>query len=508
MKEAFSVRKMIAKQRNVLLAALAVIGLILGLGAWGLSSAVGSSPDEDFHLASIWCGLGDREALCASTTEPGHRLIESGLNRAACYAFEPEVSAGCQSALGIFANSEVIDSTRGSFSANYPPVFYATMGIFASPDIEASVMVMRFVNVLVFAGSFIALLLLLPIQLRRTQFWMWAATVVPLGTFLIASVNPSSWAITGVGTSWIALYGFFRSSGKRQFGLGILFIFEVLIASGARADAAIYTIIGSALVIALSWRRERAFVLQLLLPFIGASIALAFYSMTLQAGVASTGLADGELDVSGRSSAGVLAANLIQLPMLWIGAFGYWGLGWLDTEMPALVWVSSVTVVIGLIFYSRKSTTRRENLALLVLGIILYALPLYVLQKGLNHVGEQVQPRYILPLIIVFAGIAFLSFARKGFSLTRLQSIFVIVLLVIANSLALFVNSKRYVSGISRSSGFSLNSNVEWWWNIPLDPMMNWFIGSIGFAVAVILGFLILAKPKNQKNEVINSLIS
>src|SRR6218665_255797 len=35
--------------------------LLLTFASWSLSSAVGSSPDDNFHLASIWCGLGDRD---------------------------------------------------------------------------------------------------------------------------------------------------------------------------------------------------------------------------------------------------------------------------------------------------------------------------------------------------------------------------------------------------------------------------------------------------------------
>ena len=32
-----------------------------------------------------------------------------------------------------------------------------------------------------------------------------------------------------------------------------------------------------------------------------------------------------------------LAYNLLNAPFLWTGAFGEWGLGWLDTGMPAIV---------------------------------------------------------------------------------------------------------------------------------------------------------------------------
>ena len=38
--------------------------LLLGLAAWALASPVGSSPDEDFHIANIYC-IAD-ESTCRS----------------------------------------------------------------------------------------------------------------------------------------------------------------------------------------------------------------------------------------------------------------------------------------------------------------------------------------------------------------------------------------------------------------------------------------------------------
>jgi hypothetical protein len=483
-----STRKILVKG-TWLWSSLALIGVVLGLGAWAFSSPVGSSPDDDFHLASIWCGLGDREGLCAPSDVPGQKRIDSGLNLASCYAFQSSLSAGCQEASGVFTNSVVIDSARGSFSSNYPPVYYASMGFLASSDIPTSALLMRFANIAVFLLSFVALWLLLPVALRRTQFWMWAATLVPLGAFLIASNNPSSWAITGVGTAWFALYGFMGARGIRSLWLGVLFMAEVLIASGARADAAVYTILGSLAVIVLTWKSSWSYLGRLTLPAVGGLVSLYFYATSLQSAVASTGLADGVLGTATRSAFGVLAINVVQVPELWIGALGYWGLGWLDTTMPGLVWVSSAGIFASLVFLMWGSLSGRRLLALASLAAILYVLPLYVLQRGLNYVGEQVQPRYLLPLIVVFAGIAFLGLAAGEKQLSPVQLWVSLFGIVIANSLALYVNTKRYVSGLDNGNGFSLETNVEWWWSIPIGPMAMWVIGSLGFALAIYGGY-------------------
>ena len=484
--------------RRRLFGLLAILGLIIGLGSWAFSSPVGASPDDDFHLASTWCGLGDRAGLCGPSETPGEKNIDAALNRASCFAFLPKVSASCQFESGIFTNPQFINSARGSFSSNYPPVFYAVNGTLASFEIQTSVLLMRLLNIIVFMASVIALWLLVTIDKRKVIFWMWAVTVVPLGMFLIASNNPSSWAITGVGTAWFALYAFFGSFGKRSFLLGALFAVEVLIASGSRADAAIYTILGSVAVIGLTFTRTKKYLLKLILPISASIVALSFYFSSQQSAVASTGLADSNLEVSERTPFGVFAINAVQLPELWVGAFGNWGLGWLDTKMPGLVWVTSAGIFVLLIALASAHLPKRRLLVAGGIVAVLYFLPLYVLQKGLNHVGEQVQPRYILPLIVMLAGVIFLTLAEKKRIFRPLHLWIAISGLFIANSLALYVNTKRYVSGLDNGSGFSLDANIEWWWSIPISPMAIWIIGSIGFGVALIFGYLISNSKTNS----------
>lgn len=467
---------------------LSIAGLFLALTAWSFSSAVGASPDDDFHLASIWCGGGDKTGLCESTGENGHRLVLPGLVQSGCFVFEPNTSAKCQIENKLFTNLELIDSTRGSFTSNYPPIYYATTSIFASSDIQTSVLIIRIFNSVFFIASLLALMFIAPRNLRKSFFWMWSLTTVPLGIFLIASTNPSSWAITAVPTSWMALYVFLTSKGRRSWFAGALFAVEVFLASGARGDAAVYTIIGSILVTFLTWTRSREFVFKLILPLVMALISYSFYANSLQSTVANSGLANNDGEVS-RSALSVLAINSVQIPELWVGAFGYWPLGWLDTQMPTLVWTITGGLFVAVAFTLLRGISRRHALVIFGLVMVLYLLPLYVLQKGLNFVGEQVQPRYLLPLIIGFAAILFLRMSDTVVSLSRWQSRLIILGIVIANTIALYVNTKRYVSGLNNGTGISIDGNIEWWWNVPFGPMALWSVGSLGFLIALSAGF-------------------
>jgi glutamate mutase epsilon subunit len=99
-----------------------------------------------------------------------------------------------------------------------------------------------------------------------------------------------------------------------------------------------------------------------------------------------------------------------------------------------------------------------------------------------------VQPRYILPLIVLLGGLLVLEVGRKRFVLGRVQSLAVVVALSGANLVALHTNIRRYVTGADVPD-WNLNSNVEWFWSGAPAPMAVWAVGSLAFAglVAVLV---------------------
>jgi hypothetical protein len=439
--------------------ALALIALM----AWALASPMGSSPDDDFHLTSIWCANASKTYDCAPGKTAATRIVPEALVRSACYIREPGKSAACQYTDFTLNPKPTVETGRGNFLGGYPPLYYATMNLFVGPNILFSVVLMRFMNILLFVGLGSALFALLP-RFRRPVFvWGWLVSTIPLGVFLVASNNPSSWAIIGVGTSWLALLGYFETTGKRKIGLGTVFVAGTLMAAGSRSDAAAYAVVGIAIVVFLTFVRNKRYLLEAILPaamvvVCGLYFLSANQFLTVVYGFSGDATATA---VSGTATSvaqqpdplSLAAFNLLNVPSLWAGVFGSWSLGWFDTDLPAVV----------------------------AMGIILIVLPVYVLTKGGDRVGVEVQPRYLLPLIVLFIGVLLLSTRGRPVRFTRGQVWLIVTTLAIVQFVSLQTDMRRYITGVGHE-GWNLDAGVQWWWNIGLSPMFVLIVGSIAYA--------------------------
>ena len=489
------VRRRLASARFNILWLAPVLALI-AVGAWVFASPLGSAPDDDFHLASIWCAGTTEASTCAPGPEAGERLVPSALLDSPCYAHQGDRSAACQGdSLEDSTSTEV--STRGNFKNNYPPVYYTVMSFFAGDDFVASALLMRIVNVILFVAMTSALFCLLPRARKPTLLSAWMITTVPLGIFLIASNNPSSWAIIGVGSAWLALLGYFESEGRRKVALGALFVVAALIASGARGDAAIYIVLSVGVVGILTFALNRRYLLSAILPVLVTVVAIAFYFSSLQSTVSVSGLGDPELDGPAPSDKfSLLATNLLNIPSLWVGIFAGdgWGLGWIDTAMPAVVSFGALAVFIAMVFTGLRDVNWRKTLAVTLVALVLWLLPAYVLTAGNNPVGHNVQPRYILPLFLVLAGLAVMTIGIDRLRLSAPQAVFSLVALAVAQSVALHANMGRYLTDAG-SSGWNLNQGIQWWWDTPVSPMTVWIAGSLAFAALVAILIREVVRP-------------
>lgn len=460
----------------------------LALSAWALASPIGASPDDDFHIASIWCANDARTELCAPVpARDDLRLVLPDVTGLSCFVSDVTVSGACKEWSKDPTPS--VEADRGNWAGAYPPVYYAVMNAFASTDVQTSALAMRLVNVALFLAFTTALAFLLPRNLRVPLIAGWTISMVPLAGYLIASNNPGSWAVIGVGSGWLAALGWFRSTGRRSWALGALTAAAVLIAAGARTDAAVFSILGLGVAAFLAFERTRAYALKLILPAALAALAAVLFLTSGYAAVAESGLTGGIPDSESRNQAAVLAFNLVSIPQLWTGSFGSWGLGWRMEVWPgfAMVEFATMAVFIGLASLGIRAMYARKAVMTMALVATLYLLPVYILTVGLSVVSENVQPRYLMPLVVILAGLLLLTRTDSPLRPGPWHVVPAMVLLSIANTIALYTTLRRYVTGFD-VEGLSLDAGAEWWWTgLPIGPTALWLIGSAAFCVTVVI---------------------
>lgn len=468
---------------------LAPVLALLALGAWAFASPIGASPDDDYHLASIWCANEARTDLC--TADPvngdGWRVVLPGLMTAPCFVADLTASAACQEWTA--DPTPTVAADHGNWIGAYPPVYYAVMNVFASTDIQTAALAMRLVSVLLFVAFTTALTVLLPADLRVPLVAGWTITMVPLSAYILASNNPGAWALIGVGSAWVAALGWFRSSGRRGWALGALTVVSVLLAAGSRTDAAVYAVLGLGVASFLSFARTREFGLKLLLPVALALVGALFFVTSGYSQVATGGLNGGIENSEARDVGAVFAFNLISIPDLWTGVFGSWGLGWRMEDWPgfAMVEFAALVVFIGLASLGFRDMPFRKAVMSVALVVTLYVVPLYVLTRGLSVVGENVQPRYILPLVVVLGGVLLLRRPPEPLRPGAWHVVPAIILLTGANALALYANLRRYLTGFDVER-LSLEIGAEWWWaGSPVGPTALWLFGTAAFAATLVV---------------------
>ncbi len=507
---------------------LVVIAVLLVPGVWAFASPPGSSPDEDFHLASTWCAWGYETGVCQVNPSNPNNIVDVPKLAIAqtCFAHNPQQSGACQAIAvqtgqtedcaryAFLANRDELCTNAktqadlgpiwagfANFNASYPPWYYDTMHLFVSSHVLTSIMAMRLVNVAIAALMFFAVFLLSRRSSRQALAASAIATSVPLGLFLIGSVNQSAWGIISVATFWVALLeGIEQDRWKRRAPLLALAAIAAGMAFATRVDVIGYIAISFVVALLLSPVAQKLLVRfwYFAAAFAGIVALLGLYlsRVTAQWRVTPHG---GPPD---RESAMLLLfSNAMELPQMWTGSFGLgWGLGQIDTPVPSLVSALVIPVFFFFVFLGLSKTPKMKAVALAFIFVSFSAIVLWTLQGNNMHIGERVQPRYMLPLLYLLVGAAILVPTREtGLRLSRAQRHVIVGALAIAQSVALHFTMRRYITGTDFTH-WNLNINVEWWWAGFPAPMTIWLIATIAFAYLAYEALRMFGPPPRSGN--------
>lgn len=488
--------------KNYLLLGIASLGFFISLTIWSFASPPGSAPDDDFHLPSIWCSHGKVEDICDPEFEgDGFGKTPTPLSPSAiCFAFKSEVSASCQSLMFSW-DDKSLQGSRTNENGRFPNGFYWTLNLLIGENNLISAISMRIFNGLIATLLLISTFLISNSRIKIALVSSWIAVIVPLSIFTIASTNPSSWSIIGLGTFWAALYTFLNSDRTFIFNIftSSVVICSSLLAIQSRSEASPYILLSIILVLLIS---EKRFIFKtkrwkLILPILIFIYSFFSFITTPSTLGWSTGLPGGDPN---RNMSELWFRNISDWPVFVTGSLGGWPLGWLDVPMPTIVYFFTMIIFIGLLFTGILVSNFWKTLSLLIIISLLIILPLRILALGKNYVGENVQPRYFLPLLFLL--IAFSMFIPPNSTTILLSSAQLTLIFfssLIAHAFALHYTLRRYITG-SDVIDWNLNKNVEWWWSFMPSPMLSWIIGVVGFSLAVLVGLYQIQKNSKVLN--------
>lgn len=468
--------------------------VITGLG-WIFASPVGGSPDDDYHLGSIWCPRPLESSGCRTrVSEDGVLQVlvpETVADNTPCYAFHPRSSAACR----FYLSDDVMEFTSRYDDGNYPYGYYQFHHLLVSPSVTRSVLLMRAVNLAIAIALLGGIAAAMPTTMRRGYALAIMVSWIPMGVYFITSNNPSSWALTGVLAYAAGLYGSVHhpAPGARRWVLLALAAVGALLCCTSRGDSAFFVFVVSlAVLITAPWRR--AIAPQALTALVASAIGVRVMTTTGQARAVHEKPAFPGLSLGDR-----LKLDITTLPDYFAGFYGRrWGAGWFDVPFDGAVAIVSVSLAGAALFLGARRLTRRKALAALVVFGAMSGIPIVAAVQNFWPYVYQYQPRYMLPLLAVFFLLWFVVADGPPFA-SRPQIALLLGLSAAVHSLALHIVIQRYTRGMDDQS-FSmlsnLNSIVRWWWNVPVSPMTVWQVASTTYLIAVVTA-VALTRPRD-----------
>lgn len=510
-----------------------LLGALLWVAAWAVASPVGSSPDEPFHLAATWWYAPDATASrrIDPTTGAIESLIPTTVLASACFAFDPSQTGFCTMEIAPESVWWHVPERAPAGGALFYRILSFFVGRAVSPTaVFNAVAAMRIFNGILAIGLLAGVAYFLSRSGKRLLCYSVLAIASPMIIFLVASINPSGWAITGLLVAWFGAYAALRGRGVGEGGIAergiadsgvaesgivgrgiaerfvpaLLAVMGAIMAANARTDSAVYLAAMAVAVVIMDWPNVRLNWWRLTLPLLFFAIGVFGFLAGGHAGVITEGVV-GAVNVDGSAlwPSWVLINNLFQLPEFLL-RLPTPPLNWLDTELPQIseVSVSIAWVALALWGFAASKANWQKVIMLVGILVLLVLLPLYLFQVSGLLVGFEIQQRYMLPLLPILLSVALWRPRRDG--APRLSKGFTWLLylaIVIGHAMALHTQIRRFTRGLDNYvtrfyTGPRLNVGVQWWL-APLSPDATWLLGSLGFALLALALFAV-RMPRDQ----------
>ncbi|MEY3316146.1 MAG: hypothetical protein RL388_770, partial [Actinomycetota bacterium] len=200
-----------------------------------MGSAVGSSPDEDYVLTSIWCDTDGNPPYCRKDPDRANAMILPIMAAEPSLCFRQlgqDYSAACQQSI----YNQEISTDLFNLGLN-PSRYFDVQRGFVDTDVEMSVVKMRLLNsflaavLVVSAASFI-------LKKSPDLLLAWLAVIAPVSAFFVASVNTSSWTLIGTTSFTFAFIGALKNRREPKIWIPatVLSVFALWFARASRYE--------------------------------------------------------------------------------------------------------------------------------------------------------------------------------------------------------------------------------------------------------------------------------
>ena len=450
-----------------------VIILVLAfasLACWSFADPLVSAPDEQAHLLRAYAL--DHGQLGSAVTPPSKVLenvvVPTSLFYSAiypiCWHMHADIPATCSAPWPTISKPATIPI----YVDHYPPLYYLFVGTATYVSHQTTgIYLMRLISCLMGAVMLaLAAYAIARWSRRRALYLAVYAALVPEAYFLSASVNPSGFEIMTSICLWtlVAIFALERREDPPR-ELVILLAAVASIDVLIRGLSPLWVALAGLTLIVLSGPRalyelaKRRRDLQLAgASVVGAAAVAAVWIFTQGTlNILPVGAAVPKND----SMAAVvhIVSSYIQG---WLReTVGI--LGWLDTELPGIVYQSWYAIVMGVLVVALIRGTWRERIVVVVLSSLVVLIPLGLVSRQAKVLGVVWQGRDSLPLavgafIIATAVCGSPSRQRARRAVERISAstrqligrytlVAVVAVVALANLFSFYTNMRRYAVG-------------------------------------------------------------
>jgi hypothetical protein len=440
-----------------------------------VSSPIGSGVDADFHLGSIWCARGENRGLCESID------MAAQPEPTAVVPFMFQMCDGRN--IYFWPKCEVSPENPATQLIRIAPkinqsVYYWTTHWFASKNVNRSVVLIRLFNSVIASLMFFALLSLSSNRLRKAVVISWTLTLIPNGIQLLSGINPRSWAVLGIMSSWAFLQAFLTEESanrrKRSLQLGC-FIGSVALTASARFDGLLYVCFVSALILVIHFVDFEKISIKRLGQLTGFSF-LAFFAVQLipkLKGILSFGVPDTY------ASPHYFVFQIVHLPEFvadwWGFSVGQQGNG------PGIIGLVGVSLFAIYMFALLQRADRRQMIAVSVLSAFI----LLALFRATTAVLAIVPLSgvYTFGLVAPLIGIT-ATYSHADINRLTSNGIakFTVVLVGLIHALSFFHWMEFFTRrGVNTQFYDKFSLTGTWWWSSTLSPNIVFGFGVIAF---------------------------